>query len=132
MKRADHDVLVLPYGSAFPARGVARDPGLRAARAAASWFSGARRFTSPCAARATAYVLGSRQPTYARELLIGPAQEIDVTAFAGPRTSVVVEGSGWTRPLPEPRRTWALTVRLTSVKDMPGEDGSGRARATAS
>ena len=40
----------------------------------------------------------------------------------------MVEGNGWTRPLPEPRRTWALTVRLTSVRDMPGEDGSAGPR----
>jgi hypothetical protein len=120
-------VLVLPYGSAFPAdawpaiRDFVREGG-------GLVVLGGAPFHQPVRRAGDAYVLGSRQPTYARELLIGPAQEIDVSAFAGPRTSVLVEANGWTRLLPEPRRTWALTVRLTSVKDMRGEDGSAGPR----
>ncbi len=127
LKRAEHDALVLPYGSAFPAEAW---PAIRdfVREGGGLVVLGGAPFHQPVRRSGDAYVLGSRQPTYARELLIGPAQEIDVTAFAGPRASVVVEGSGWTQALAEPRRTWALTIRLTSVKDMPGEDGSAGPR----
>jgi len=116
-------VLLLTYGSAFPAEAW---PAIRdfVREGGGLVVLGGAPFHQPVRRSGDAFVLGSRQPTYARELLIGPAQEIDVASFAGPRTSGVVEGSGWTRPLPEPRRTWALTIRLASVKDLPGEDGS--------
>ncbi|HKZ31030.1 MAG TPA: hypothetical protein VJ648_01590 [Vicinamibacteria bacterium] len=127
LKRAEHDVLLLTYGSAFPSEAW---PAIRdfVREGGGLVVLGGAPFHQPVRRSGDAYVLGSRQPTYARELLIGPAQEIDVAAFAGPRASVVVEGTGWTRPLPEPRRTWALTIRLTSTKDSPGEDGSAGPR----
>jgi hypothetical protein len=116
-------VLLLTYGSAFPAEAW---PAIRdfLREGGGLVVLGGAPFHQPVRRSGDAFVLGSRQPTYARELLIGPAQEIDVASFAGPRTSALVEGSGWTQLLPEPRRTWALTVRLASVKDLPGEDGS--------
>ena len=127
LSRSAHDVLVLPYGSAFPAEAW---PAIRdfVREGGGLVVLGGAPFHQPVRRSGDAYVLGFRQPTYARELLIGPAQEIDVTTFAGPRTSGVVEGTGWTRPLGEPRRTWALTIRLTSTKDLPGEDGSAGPR----
>ena len=124
LKRAEHDVLLLTYGSAFPAEAW---PAIRdfVREGGGLVVLGGAPFHQPVRRSGDAYVLGSRQPTYARELLIGPAQEIDVTAFAAPRTSVVVAGSGWTQ-----RRSPSRDARgrspsdSTSVKDMPGEDGS--------
>ena len=85
-------------------------------------------FHQPVRLERGAWVAGFRQPTYARELLIGPAQELDLASFAGPLKTVAVEGAGWTAPLPEAKRTWALTLRLTDKEDMPGQDGSAGPR----
>lgn len=128
LSRADHDVLVLTYGSAFP---VEAWPAIRDFVRAGGGLVvlGGAPFHQPVRRSGDAsYVVATRQPTYARELLIGPAQELELTAFAAPRTTAAVEGSGWNAALPEPARAWALTVRLTSVKDMPGEDGSAGPR----
>jgi hypothetical protein len=127
LTRSAHDVLVLPYGSAFPLeawpaiKDFVRDGG-------GLVVLGGAPFHQPVRRSGDAYRLASRQPTYAHELLIGPAQELDVASFGAPRRVVVVEGTGWTQPLPEPRRTWALTIRLASTKDMPPEDGSAGPR----
>jgi hypothetical protein len=117
------DVLVLPYGSAFP---VEAWPAIRdfVRGGGGLVVLGGAPFHQPVRQSAGGYVLGFRQPTFAHELLIGPAQEIDVASFAGPTRAVTVEGTGWTASLPEPRRTWALTVRLATREDSKGEDGS--------
>jgi len=127
LSRTEHDVLVLPYGSAFP---VEAWPAIRDFVRAGGGLVvlGGAPFHQPVRRSGEAYALATRQPTYARELLIGPAQELDVASFAAPRVTTAVEGGGWTAVVPEPRRTWALTIRLTSVKDMPGEDGSAGPR----
>ena len=59
-------------------------------------------FHQPVRRSGDAYVLGSRQPTYAADLLIGPAQEPRRGVVAGPLTSAAVECSGWATPFPEP------------------------------
>lgn len=127
LRLRDHDVLVLPYGSAFP---VAAWPAIRDFVRAGGGLVvlGGAPFHQPVRQEKGGYVLGFRQPTYARELLIGPAQELELASFAGPLKTVAVEGSGWSALLPEAKRTWALTLRLTDKEDMPGQDGSAGPR----
>ena len=87
LKRADHDVLVLPYGSAFPLEAW---PAIRdfVKQGGGLVVLGGAPFHQPVrqekAGDGTRYVLGPRQPTYAHEFLIGPSDELDATAFAGP------------------------------------------------
>jgi hypothetical protein len=127
LKRADHDLLVLSYGSAFPLEAwtamrdfVKRGGGLV--------VLGGAPFHQPVrtekAADGTRYVLGPRQPTYAHEFLIGPSDELDAEWYAAPLRPVAAAGGEWDGALPEPGRTWALTVRLATSEDMPGEGGS--------
>ncbi len=131
LKRADHDVLVLPYGSAFPLEGwkairdfVKEGGGLV--------ILGGAPFHQPVrqekAGDGTRYVLGPRQPTYAHEFLIGPSDELDAAAFAGPLRAIAAADSEWEGPLPEPKKTWALTVRLATHEDLPGEGGTAGPR----
>ena len=120
-------MLLLPYGSAFP---VDAWPAIRDfVRAGGSLVVlGGAPFHQPVRLEKGAWTAGFRQPTYARELLIGPAQELDLASFSGPLKSVAVDGAGWTVPLPEAKRTWALTLRLTDKEDLPGQDGSAGPR----
>ncbi|HXY42061.1 MAG TPA: hypothetical protein VEQ10_20465, partial [Vicinamibacteria bacterium] len=127
LKLHDYDVLLLPYGSAFP---VDAWPAIRDFVRAGGGLVvlGGAPLHQPVRWQAGAWVMGFRQPTWAHELLIGSAQELDLSSFAGPLKTVAVAGSGWTAPLPEAKRTWALTVRLTDTADMPGQDGSAGPR----
>jgi hypothetical protein len=117
------DVLVLPYGSAFP---VEAWPAIRAFVEGGGGLVvlGGAPFAQPVRTRGGAFALGTRQPTYAHDLLIGPVDVVAQADIAGPAKVAPVEGSGWTRALPEPTKTYALTVRLATRKDMPTEHGS--------
>ena len=126
LKREDYDVLVLPHGSAFPLeawsaiREFVKEGGGLVVLGGAPFHQPVRQEK---AGDGTRYVLGPRQPTYAHELLIGPSDELDAGAFAGPLKAVAVPAGEWDGPLPEPKRTWALTVRLATREDMPAESG---------
>ncbi|HSD65372.1 MAG TPA: hypothetical protein VLF95_01655, partial [Vicinamibacteria bacterium] len=74
------------------------------------------------------YVLGPRQPTYAHELLIGPSDELDAAWYTGPLKATASAGGEWDGALPEPKKTWALTVRLATREDLPGEGGTAGPR----
>jgi hypothetical protein len=123
----DFDVLVLPYGSAFP---VDAWPAIRdfVRSGGGLVVLGGAPLHQPVRQEKAGYVAGFRQPTYAHELLIGPAQELELGSFAAPLRTVAVEGAGWTAPLPEATRTWALTLRLSDKEDQPGEGGSAGPR----
>ena len=101
LENLPHDVLVLPYGSAFPVNEWAH---IRAfvRRGGSLVVLGGAPFHQP--------VPGNRTPKFARELLIGPAEEI------------VVDPS-W-KPDIGAKRTWALTIRLATKPEFPNEHGS--------
>ena len=119
------DVLVLPYGSAFP---VEAWPAIRRFVEAGGGLLvlGGAPFEVPVrsSAAGTGYVEDARQPTFAHELLIGPAEAIDTNRLYGPVRVTSVADSGWTRLPPAPGRSFALTIRLAAVKDFPNEGGS--------
>jgi hypothetical protein len=122
---------VLPYGSAFPLeawpaiRDFVKQGGGLVVLGGAPFHQPVRREKS---GEETRYVLGPRQPTYAHEFLIGPSDELDAAWYAGPLKATAVAGSEWDGPLPEPKRTWALTVRLATREDLPGEGGTAGPR----
>jgi hypothetical protein len=126
-----YDVLVLPYGSAFPIeawpaiRRFVRGGGGLVVLGGAPFHQPVRKEPAPDGR----FVLLMRQPTFAREFLIGPAEAVagDAEPPASLRTAAVA-GSGWESAWPEVTRAWALTVRLTRRKDMEGEDGSSGPR----
>ena len=131
LKRADHDVLVLPYGSAFPleawkpVREFVKHGGGLVVLGGAPFHQPVRQER---AGEGTRYVLGPRQPTYAHEFLIGPSDGLDAACYAGPLRATAAEGGEWDGSLPEPKKTWALTVRLATREDMPGEGGTAGPR----
>jgi hypothetical protein len=125
LSRATRDVLVLPYGSAFPLESwpaicafVKQGGGLV--------VLGGAPFEQPVlrAAGSGAYTLGRRQPSFAHEFLIGPADVVTDEEIRRPARVATAAGSDWSGPFPQPRRTFALTVRLATRKDLPGEHGS--------
>ena len=76
LKRADHDVLVLPYGSAFPLEAWAAIRDFVKQGGGLVVLGGAP-FHQPVRQEKGTYVLGPRQPTYAHEFLIGPSDELE-------------------------------------------------------
>lgn len=108
--------LVLPYGSSFP---LAEWPHIRAfvARGGNLVVLGGAPFHQPVL---EGNVPGVRQPTWAHELLIGPAEEIVVPEGA----TVVTQQSFWKTAIPGSRRVYALTLRLARETARPGEHGS--------
>ena len=125
LRESGAEVLVLPYGSAFP---VEAWPAIRDFLGAGGGLValGGAPFAQPVrrAGGEAAYEALTRQPTFAHELLLGPADLVTREEIAGPASLRAPEGSEWSAPFPEPTRTWALTVRLATRKDIPGEHGS--------
>ncbi|HEY7516018.1 MAG TPA: hypothetical protein VIC87_16130, partial [Vicinamibacteria bacterium] len=125
------DVLVLPYGSAFPIeawpaiRRFVRGGGGLVVLGGAPFHQPVRQEPGPDGR----FAVLTRQPTFAHELLIGPAEPVEADAFppAGARI-VPVADTGWQSAWPEVSGAWALTVRLTRRKDMEREDGSSGPR----
>ncbi|MDX1644686.1 MAG: hypothetical protein R3244_10050, partial [Thermoanaerobaculia bacterium] len=117
-----YDLLILPYGSAFPLDAwipleafLGRGGGLV--------VLGGAPFHQPVLETAPGrFELGARQPTFARQLLIGPAERWD--RGEGRFEAVPRAEHGWTRVSGEPRTVWELTVRMATVKDLPSEHGS--------
>jgi hypothetical protein len=116
------DVLVLPYGSAFP---LASWSAIRAflERGGGLVVLGGAPFHQPMRQDGGTWVPGPRQPTFARELLIGPAE-----AVATAQDDRIETLNAWTEPLAMPTRAFALTVRFTTRKDFEREDGSAGPR----
>jgi hypothetical protein len=127
LRLRDADVLLLPYGSAFP---LDAWPAIRAflKEGGGLVVLGGEPFAQPVLGRAAGgaggFVLGARQPSFAHELLIGPADRVDHAELEGPARVVAAPGWDWSAPLPEPARSHALTVRLATRKDLPAEHGS--------
>ncbi len=121
-----YDVLVLPYGSAFPLDAWAV---IRAfvKRGGGLVVLGGAPFHQPVREVDGGFELGVRQPTFAHEFLLGPA-EVWSRATAeqrlGPLREVAAAAGGWTGGLPAADTVYELTVRLATRKDLPGEHGS--------
>lgn len=119
-----YDVLVLPYGSAFPL--AAWIPiRLFLERGGGLVVLGGAPFHQPVlAGEAGGWELGVRQPTFAHELLIGPAEAWSRAAEpAVPLATVAVDAS-WPHAPPEAGTVYELIVRLATRKDLPDEHGS--------
>jgi hypothetical protein len=110
-------VLILPYGSAFPLecwpaiRNFLGMGGGLVVLGGAPFYQPVRSNVPGQAPRD--WRLGPRQPTYARELLIGPAEPW-VREAGSLYMTRPVPISGWTQPFPDAMTTWALTVRLAT------------------
>ena len=118
--------LVLPYGSAFP---LAAWPAIaRFLRHGGSLVVlGGAPFHQPVRQAGADWTLSPRQPTYARELLLGPAEPWQRSGSASYETQVL-PGTGFGERFPEARQTWQLTLRLATRRDTPEDDGSAGPR----
>jgi hypothetical protein len=121
---ARFDVLVLPYGSAFP---IEAWPSIQTFLRHGGGLAvlGGAPFAVPVrAASNNAWIVGPRQGTFAHDLLIGPAEPV---ALDPSWKTVTLPGKDATL-LPDQRTTWALTLRLATEKEFPGEHGSAGPR----
>jgi len=114
-------LLVLPYGSAFPVEAWMR---IRAflGRGGNLLVLGGAPFHQPVRFEGGKWVLGFRQPTFATQLLIGPAEEIGLKSdWSAEKENLLTLNT-------IPKRTWSLTVRFASTKDFNDEDGGAGVR----
>jgi hypothetical protein len=120
-------VLLLSYGSAFPLeawgaiRAFLADGGGLVVLGGAPFHQPVRFEAAPDGA--SRFVPGQRQPSFAHDLLIGPADAWTRPDEARIRL-VPVEGAGFDAAFPEPRMVYALTLRLAMRADLPEEHGS--------
>ena len=115
----ESSVLVLPYGSAFP---LDAWTGIRTflKEGGSLVVLGGAPFHQPVRRTSDTWELATRQPTFAHEFLIGPAEL--VTGLPAMRT--VYPERSWSRPIKGGRSVWELTVRLTRQMEFPSEHGS--------
>jgi hypothetical protein len=131
LRLRDVDVLILPYGSAFPVEAWPRIQGFLRRGGGLAVLGGAP-FHEPVradAGHAGAWLRGPRQPSFAHDLLIGPAEAV-LRPLHG-RTQLAISAdadTGFSASFPEAQTTWALTLRLTTTKEMPDEHGSAGPR----
>jgi hypothetical protein len=133
LRLRDVDVLVLPYGSAFPLeawpriRGFLRRGGGLAVLGGAPFHEPVR--SDPGRAGAASWIRGPRQTSFAHDLLIGPAEPVARPASARTQLAIGTDAdSGFTTSFPDATTTWALTLRLATNKDLPDEHGSAGPR----
>jgi hypothetical protein len=123
----DVDVLVLPYGSAFPVEAWPRIRGFLQHGGGLAVLGGAP-FHEPVRAdphASGAWIRGPRQTAFAHDLLIGPAEPIARPPGAKTQLAVGIDReTGLSAAFPEPTTTWALTLRLATTKYFPDEHGS--------
>lgn len=122
LRLRNYDLLILPYGSAFPLevwipiRAFLRGGGGLVALGGAP-------FHQPVLESAPGvFELGVRQPTFAHELMIGPAERWE--RGTAQLEAVALAEHGWSSVTGKPQTVWELTLRLATVKDLPSEHGS--------
>ncbi len=122
-----YDTVVFTHGSAFP---IQAWPQIRAfiANGGSLVVFGGAPFHVPVLATGKpgeeTYESAPRTPTFARELLIGPCEEIPCDGL----TVRPLARMGWLETFQAPKRTWTLTLRLTTKRDFDKEDGSSGPR----
>ncbi len=126
LRLKDVDVLVLPYGSAFPVDAWARIRAFAKLGGSLVVLGGAP-FHEPVRFENGAWVRAARQTVFAHDLLIGPAEPVVVTQ-GSKTTNAPGAPFGFNANVPDPKTTWALTLRLATTKDMPEEHGSAGPR----
>ena len=123
--------LVLPYGSAFPAEDWATIQNFLS-EGGNLVLLGGYPFHQPVLWEDGKWILGTPQPTYAYELLIGPADktQIDSSPYYSRGSKLVsVNGSGFNASgVSFPGKVYELTVRFTTTNDFPDEIGSAGPR----
>lgn len=134
LRLRDVDVLVLPYGSAFPVEAWPRIRGFLRRGGGLAVLGGAP-FHEPVRAEPARdghpgpWVRGPRQTSFAHDLLIGPAEPVARPPNGKTQLAVGLDAdSGFTASFPDAKTTWALTLRLATNKDMPDEHGSAGPR----
>ena len=116
---AGYDALILPYGSAFPLD--AWWPIREFVKGGGSLVVlGGAPFHQPVLREEGRWTLGTRQPTFAHEFLIGPAERIEIA----PDLRAMHPDPSWQHPLANGTTAWALTLRLGTRPDSPAEHGT--------
>ncbi len=122
----DVDVLVLPYGSAFPVDAWPRIQTFLRNGGGLAVLGGAP-FHEPVRSEGGAWIRGPRQTVFAHDLLIGPAEPIAIGA-GWKTTGAPGKAASFGLEIPTGKTAWALTLRLATEKSFPDEHGTAGPR----
>ena len=125
LKPESFRALLLPYGSAFPADAWPAIKGFLG-RGGSLVYLGGNPFSVPVRRTAEGWKQGTPQPTFARELLIGPAEEIAVGSlpfYSGAAVIPAVDAGFGATPFPLPKKVFEPTARFATSKYFRDEDG---------
>jgi len=124
--RGPADVLVLPYGSAFP---VDAWPSIQAFLRSGGGLAvlGGAPFHEPVRSEGGAWVRGPRQTVFAHDLLIGPAEPVAIGA-GWKAVDAPGKAANFFFAVPPSKTAWALTLRLATDKNYPEEHGTAGPR----
>lgn len=114
-----HAVLVLPYGSAFPLGAWLEIRAFVEGGGGLVVLGGAPFHQPVREERAGGWRLGRRQPSFAHDLLVGPAEPVTTAGLVA-----TLPDSSWSLPIAGARTVWELTVRLGTRPDLPAEEGA--------
>ena len=128
------DILLLPYGSAFPVDAWPAIYKFLSSGGGLVIFGGYP-FHQPVIRQIGhnnkgQWILGTPQPIYTHELLIGPADTIVInsSSFYSNNSKIINANEFNLKDISMPSKVFELTVRFTTKKDFPGEDGTSGPR----
>ena len=125
-----YKLLILPCGSAFPLDAWQTIQNFLNSGGSLVYL-GENPFHQPVMRKDSTWVLGIPQQTFARQLLIGPADKIELNSNNFYRTAKTVALNEFDLSqnyLPNPKTVYEMTVRFTTQKDFKDEDGSSGPR----
>lgn len=130
LNTTNFSLLVLPYGSAFPLD--AWQTILNFLNSGGSIVNiGGSPFYQPVLWQDSVWTLGIPQQTFARKLMIGPAEIIELQSeqFYSPIKTIAMNNFSFDEnELKNPTAVYELTYRFTTQKDFSVEDGSSGPR----
>lgn len=130
LKSERYNLLILPYGSAFPLDAWETIYAFLESGGSLLYIGGSP-FNQPVIFKDSVWTKGIPQQTFARRLLIGPAEKIELNSEKFYTTEKFISLNNFSSRNNELARistVYEFTVRFTTEKEFPAEDGSSGPR----
>lgn len=130
LNRNNYRLLILPYGSAFPLDAWETICNFLESGGSLLYLGGSP-FNQPVIFKDSVWIKGIPQQTFARRLLIGPSEKIEINSekfYAAEKRIGLNNFSAGVNDLKNLSTVYGFTVRFTAGKEFPAEDGSSGPR----
>ncbi len=130
LRSEKYNLLILPYGSAFPLDAWETICGFLESGGSLLYLGGSP-FNQPVILKDSVWIKGIPQQTFARRLLIGPAEKIEINSENFYKTEKRISLNNFSsgnNDLTGISTVYEFTVRFTTEKEFPAEDGSSGPR----